>query len=158
MLLTFLITLIVYSTKKVHKTYWCSSSITYQEKRRDWILRIFTCNEKDTLYLPIISISHKTIWYILNIKSNEFKIKNAKFLKSFFYFLFNFLDNTSHKFWDQSPLPHYQCCLQLYEAVSWHKVYCCYFANILQDLVEGRDLIYFCKVDHSRIFRNFFRN
>ena len=52
---TFLITLIVYSTKKVHETYWCSSSIACQEKRTDWILRIFTCNEKNPLYLPIIS-------------------------------------------------------------------------------------------------------
>ena len=27
--------------------------------------------------------------------------------------------NTSHKFWDQSPSPHYQCCLQVSGTVSW---------------------------------------
>ena len=54
MLFTFLITLIVYSTKKVHETYWCSSSIACQEKRTDWILRIFTFNDKNPLYLRII--------------------------------------------------------------------------------------------------------
>ena len=29
--------------------------------------------------------------------------------------------NTSHKFWDRSPFPHYQCCLQVSETVSWHR-------------------------------------
>ena len=33
-----------------------------------------------------------------------------------------------------------------------------YSANILQHWVGGRGLIYFCKVDHSRIFINFSRN
>ena len=66
--------------------------------------------------------------------------------------------NTSHKFWDQSPSPYYQCCLQVSETVSWHKLRCCYSANILQHWVGGRGLIYFCKVDHSRISRNFSRN
>ena len=65
--------------------------------------------------------------------------------------------NTSHKFWDQSPSPHYQCRLQVSEAVSWHKLWCCYSANILQHWVGGRSLICFCKVDHSRIFRIFFQ-
>ena len=75
-----------------------------------------------------------------------------------FYFPFNFLDNTSHKFWDQSPSPHYQCFLQVSETVSWHKLRCCYSTNILQHWVGGRGLIYFCKVDYSRISRNFSRN
>ena len=66
--------------------------------------------------------------------------------------------NTSHKFWDQSPSPHYQCCLQVSETVSWHKFRCRYSANILQHWVGGRGLIYFCKVDNSRIFINFSRN
>ena len=115
MLFTFLI------TKKVHETYWCSGSIACQEKRTDWTLRIFTCNEKNPLYLPIIStlqffwgskwsktnpITHKTIWHIPNMKNSEFKIKNnARFLKNPFYFSFNILGNTSDKFWDQSPSP-----------------------------------------------------
>ena len=52
-------------------------------------------------------------------------------------FFFYFIDNTSHKFWDQSPSPHYQCCLQVSETVSWHKLRCCYSANILQHWVGG---------------------
>ena len=66
--------------------------------------------------------------------------------------------NTSHKFWDRSPSPHYQCCLQVSKTVSWQKLRCCYSDNILQLWVEGRDLVYFCKVDHSRISINFSRN
>ena len=42
-------------TKKVHETYWCSSSMTYQEKIADWILRIFTFDDKNPLYLTIIT-------------------------------------------------------------------------------------------------------
>ena len=41
--------------KKVHENYWCCSSIACQEKEIDWILRIFTFNDKNRLYLPIIS-------------------------------------------------------------------------------------------------------
>ena len=59
--------------KKVHETYWHSSSIACQAKRADWLLRIFTFNDKNPLYLPTTltlsvvsdqgvsnSISHKT--------------------------------------------------------------------------------------------------
>ena len=69
-----------------------------------------------------------------------------------------FIYNTSHKFWGQSPFPHYQCCLQLSETVSWHKLCCCYSANLLQHWVGGRGLIYFSKVDYSRISRIFSTN
>ena len=41
--------------KKVHENYLCCSSMTSQEKGTDWILRIFTFNGKNRLYLPIIS-------------------------------------------------------------------------------------------------------
>ena len=41
--------------EKVHENYWCCSSIAYQVKETDWILRIFTFNEKNRLYFPIIS-------------------------------------------------------------------------------------------------------
>ena len=54
-LFTFLTTFIVYSIKKVHENYWYSNSISCQEKKTDWILRIFTFNDKNPLYLPIIS-------------------------------------------------------------------------------------------------------
>ena len=66
--------------------------------------------------------------------------------------------NTSHKFWDQSPSPHYQRCLQVSETVCWHKLRCCYSTNMLQHWAGGRDLIYFCEVDHSRISINVSRN
>ena len=39
--------------KNVHANYWCCSSIACQEKGADWILRIFTFNDKNRLYLPI---------------------------------------------------------------------------------------------------------
>ena len=38
--------------KKVHGNYWCCSSIAYQEKGTDRIVRIFTFNDKNQLYLP----------------------------------------------------------------------------------------------------------
>ena len=39
--------------KKVHENYWCCSSIACQEKGTDWILRLFTFNDKNRLYLLI---------------------------------------------------------------------------------------------------------
>ena len=62
--------------------------------------------------------------------------------------------NTSHKFWDQSLSSCYQCCLQISEAVSWPKLQCCYSYNMLT-MTMGRDLNYFCKVNHPRISRMF---
>ena len=88
----FITTLIVYSIKKFHETYWYSSSTAYQEKSTDWILRIFTFNDKDPFYLPIIStnfwgskwsrsnrISHKAVWHIPIIKNSEFKLIKMQF-------------------------------------------------------------------------------
>ena len=120
LLFTFLTTLIVSFTKKICETYWCSSSIACWEKRTDWILRIFTFNDKKPLYLPIIStlqffrgskwsrsnpVSHKTTWHIPNISNSEFKFKNAKFFQTLFCFSFIFLGNTSHKLWERSLSP-----------------------------------------------------
>ena len=45
----------MHSTKRFNKTYFCSSGIASQEKRADWILRIFTFNNKNPPYLPISS-------------------------------------------------------------------------------------------------------
>ena len=42
----------VYSIKKVHEIYWCSSSIAYQDETIDWLLRIST---KNPLNPPIVS-------------------------------------------------------------------------------------------------------
>ena len=41
--------------KKIHENFWCCSSIACQEKETDWILRIFTFNDKNRLYISIIS-------------------------------------------------------------------------------------------------------
>ena len=41
--------------KKIHEIFWCCSSIACQEKGTDSILRIFTFNDKNRLYPPIIS-------------------------------------------------------------------------------------------------------
>ena len=104
------------------------------------------------------------------IAQNLYNSSMFLFLNNFYWFDFDsnienndclFLNtisyNTSHKFWAQSPFPHYQSCLQVSETVSWDKLWYSYSANILQHWVGGRGLIYFCKVDHSRISRNFSR-
>ena len=39
--------------------------------------------------------------------------------------------NTSYKFWDEPPSPHYQCCLKVSETVSWSKLRCCYSSDML---------------------------
>ena len=129
-LLTFLATLMVNSIKKVRESFWCSCSITCKGKRTDWILKIFTFNNKNPLYLPLISTlqffegqRHKGLtqlatesfgmpqWRIVSLS-----LKNARFFLSFFFF-----DNTSLNFWDQSPSPHYQCCLQVSGRLSWRR-------------------------------------
>ena len=53
-LVNFLTNLIVYSIKKIYKSYWCSTRIACLEKRTYWILRILTFNDKNSLYLPIV--------------------------------------------------------------------------------------------------------
>ena len=128
----------VYSIKKVHEISCCSSSTAYQEKSTGWILIIFTSNDKNPLYLPLICtlhffkeskwwrsnpISRKTIWHIPIIKNSEFKLKQVRFFQTPFYFAFIFWDNTSHKFWDQFPCPHFQFCLRVSDTVSWHSFF-----------------------------------
>ena len=62
----------------------------------------------------------------------------------------------SHVNSETNPPPaHYQYCLQVSETVCCRKLRFCYFTNMLQQWLRRRDLIYFCKVDHSRIFINF---
>ena len=134
---------------------------------------IFTLNDTDPLYLPIIltlqffwgsnesrsnPISYKTIWHIPIIQNSELKLKNAGFFQTPFYFSL-FFQKISHINSETNPLPHlYQSCLLVSETISCHKLRCCYSANILQNWVGGRGLIYFWKVDHSRISRNISRN
>ena len=55
MLFTFLTTLIMCSIKKVHETFWYSCSIACKEKKTDWIVRIFTFNDKNPSYHSLIS-------------------------------------------------------------------------------------------------------
>ena len=45
-------------SKKVHENYWCCSSIACQAKGTDLILRIFTFNDKNQLYLIIFLTLH----------------------------------------------------------------------------------------------------
>ena len=61
--------------------------------------------------------------------------------------------NASHKFWYQSPSPHYQCCLQVSETGCWRKLF-----QYAATLSRGRELTSFCKVDNSRISINSSRN
>ena len=130
MLFTFLTTLTMCFIEKVNQSYWHSRSIACTKIVTNWILRIFTFDDKIhyiSPWFPNFSffwaskwsrsdpISHKTIWHIPNTKNSEFKLKkNARFFQTLFYFSFMYLDNSSHKFWEQSPSSHYQCCLQVY--------------------------------------------
>ena len=59
----------------------------------------------------------------------------------------------SHKFWDQSPFPYYQCCLQVSETVSRHKL--CQYAAILSR-GKGPDL--FLQSGPFQNFHKFSRN
>ena len=59
--------LTVYSIKNVHETYWYCSSKACQEKRKDWILRIFSFNDKNPLYLPIIATFHVVFLLLLSL-------------------------------------------------------------------------------------------
>ena len=172
-LLTFVATLIVYFIKKVDETYWCSSSVAYQEKRTDWILRIFTSNDENLFYLPIISVLYffegKSDQGATELVIKPFDIsqssrivslsqKKCKVFPNPLLFFMGFLDIKSNKFWDQSHSSHYQYCLKICETISWHKLWCSHSSNILQYWVGWRDLIYICKMDHSRISVNFSRN
>ena len=87
----------MYSTKKFHETYSRSSNIVCQEKITDWILRVFTFNDKNPLYLSIILTlsffegeSDQGVIKALgiqNIKNSEFKIKKTPgFFKGLFIF------------------------------------------------------------------------
>ena len=44
----------VFHKKQFMKLIGYSSRITCQEKKTDWVLRIFTFNDKNPLYLPVI--------------------------------------------------------------------------------------------------------
>ena len=99
----------------------CSCSIVFKEKRTNWKLRIFTFNNKNPLYLPLILIiqffegqSHHGVIQLVIKRFGIPKIlqivslsKKSHIFSTFFNFSFIILGNTSHKFWDR-PL-HYQC-------------------------------------------------
>ena len=110
----------MYYIKKVLQNYWCSSSIACQEKRAVWILRISTFNEKNALYLPIITtlqsffwcqwsrinpISDKTIWHISSIQNSRFKLKKIPVFSKPVSIFYLYLDITSQIFWDQFSSP-----------------------------------------------------
>ena len=101
MLFTLVTTLIVHSIKKVDETYWCSSSTAYQETKTDRILRIFTFDDKNLFYLPIISTLHifedqsdqgvtdlviKPFGIFQSSRMVNLSQKNAKFFQTPFYF------------------------------------------------------------------------
>ena len=105
MLFISLTTLTVYSIKMVHEIYWRSSSITCEEEKRNWILRIFTSNDKNPLNFCIIStlqffwesqwtrrnpISLKTIWHIPNIENSQFKLKKCQVFPNPLLFFISF--------------------------------------------------------------------
>ena len=58
LLFTFLTTLIVYSTRKVHEYYWYSSNIACQKKEQIGFLKYSFFNDKNQSYIPRISALH----------------------------------------------------------------------------------------------------
>ena len=95
----------MYSIRKVHETYWCSSSIAYQEKRTDCILRIFTFDYKNPSYVALISTLHffegQSDQWVTQLVIKPFGIpqssrtvswswKNGRFFQTLFYTLFIF--------------------------------------------------------------------
>ena len=148
MLFISLTTLTVYSIKMVHEIYWRSSSITCEEEKRNWILRIFTSNDKNLLNFCIIStlqffwesqwtrrnpVSLKTIWHIPNVKNSPFKLKKCQVFPNLLLFFISFFRQYLTKILRPIILPpHYQCCLQVSETVSWHELWSCYSSNMLQ--------------------------
>ena len=100
--------------KKVHENYWCCSSIACQEKGTDWILRIFTFNDKNRLYLPIISTlqffegqSDQAVTQLVikpseitpNMKNSGFEVKKSQVFPNpllfFIYFFRQYLNINS---------------------------------------------------------------
>ena len=174
MLFTFLTTLIVYSVKKVHKTYCCSSGIACLEKRTDLILRKLVFNDKSLLYFPMASTLQffsedqsdqgvtqliiKPLGISQTSKIVSVSQKKCQVFQNALLLFIDFFRQYLTYILRPIPLPRYQCCFQMSETVSWHKLWCCYSSNNLQHWVGGRDLIYFCNVDYTRTSRNFSRN
>ena len=93
--------------KKFYQTCWQSFSIACKEKRTNWILRIFTFNDKNPLYISLIltlqffweskwsrsdPISRKTIGHIPNTKNSEFKLKKCQVFLNPLLFFNSFFD------------------------------------------------------------------
>ena len=110
----------MYSIKPVRENYFCSSSIACQERRKDWIPRIFTFNNKDRLYLPIIltlqffegqrdqgvtQLVIKPFYISQTSRIVGLRSKQCQGFPNTLLFFILFLENTSHKFWVQSPSP-----------------------------------------------------
>ena len=101
-----LFSLIVYSIKSVHESYCCCSSIACQEKITDWIVRIFTFNDKNPLYLPIILVGRVFLgsmgsgsnpnWHIPKIKNSGFKLKKVPGFSNLLFVI--------HLFFEKIPL------------------------------------------------------
>ena len=172
MLFTFLTTLIVYSVKKVHKTYCCSSGIACLEKRTDLILRKLVFNDKSLLYFPMASTLQffsedqsdqgvpqliiKPLGISQTSKIVSVSQKNARFFQTPFYLLLIFLDNTSHIFWDQSPSPVINVaskCLRQFLDTSFGVATLPMICNI--ELGEGPDL--FLQGGLYKNFKKFFQ-
>ena len=91
--------------KKVNKNYRCCNSIACQEKGTDWVLRIFTFNNKNRLYLPMISTlqfsERQSSQGVTQLVIKPFEIsqtprivslrsRNARFFQTPFYFFYFF--------------------------------------------------------------------
>ena len=125
--------------------FWFVGSRNWLMIHRSWtldsysVLRIFTFNDKTLLYLPVIS-------------ALQF-FRGSKRSRS---------DPNSHKPFGISQISWIVSLskknIRFYQMPFLFFSVACYSSNMLQHWVGGKVLIYFCKVDHSRIFINFSRN
>ena len=121
-------------------------SIAFKKRRRDWILRNFSFNKKNTLGLSLILILEifeaqsrqagpkkvmKTFGIPQILRRVSVSKKMSRFCKPPFFLIY-VLDNISHNLLDQPRSPYYQCSLQASETVSLRKPWCCYSTNMLQ--------------------------
>ena len=94
--------------EKVRQNFWCYSSIACQEKGIDWIIRIFTVNNKNrSIISTLMFFEGQSDQGVTQLVIKPFDISQTsrivclslkKVFQTSFYFSFIFLDNISHKF------------------------------------------------------------
>ena len=112
------------------------------------LISILTGSSKICLWVKVLCIWFNLCWRFL-VPCSPCVISSAVQL---YYVL---VATISHISSETNPPPPLLMLFAISGTVSWHKLRSCYSSNMLQHWVGGKDLIYFYKVDHSRISINF---